>query len=157
MSRERQSVKDTKALGFVTRRVGRRSPIFRDGFTLVELLVVIAVIGILASLLLAALSRAKAKAYNVQCLNNLRQLGIRFKMVVDSDGGRLTFYNYGAKEPSPPELYAQTAQFAFMSKEWGRPNQGWVCPAARESAFNGWTRIPPENPGSVATAWSFDG
>jgi len=57
------------------------------GFTLVELLTVIAIIAILASLLFPVFTRAKAAAKKTQCISNLRQIGAAIEMYEsDSDG-----------------------------------------------------------------------
>ncbi len=61
----------------------------RAGFTLIELLIVIAIIGILASLLLPALAGAKAKAQGIKCLGNLKQLQLAWILYANDHEGRL--------------------------------------------------------------------
>lgn len=55
----------------------------KSGFTLIELLVVIAIIAILAAILFPVLTSAKEKGKQVACLNNMKQLGMGFRMYLD--------------------------------------------------------------------------
>jgi len=73
------------------------SPRARQGFTLVELLVVVAIIAILASLLVSAIVRARGSGRQIFCENNLRQLGLAWIVYAQDNNDRLA-YNLGGTE-----------------------------------------------------------
>src|SRR4051794_40317871 len=62
---------------------------FRSAFTLMEILVVISIISILASLLLPVLASGKSKGQRVACFNNLKQLGVSAQMYSADNDGKL--------------------------------------------------------------------
>lgn len=74
----------------------------RLGFTLVELLVVIGIIALLISILLPSLNRARESAKAVQCMSNLRQIGLAFHSYTAESKGRFPQYNIGVFDGSVP-------------------------------------------------------
>ena len=78
----------------------------KRGFSLVELLVVIAIIAVLAALVFPALSRAKAKAQGIACLNNLKQLTLAWDMYAHDNNDVLVpnnppnYWPYGKLGPT---------------------------------------------------------
>jgi prepilin-type N-terminal cleavage/methylation domain-containing protein/prepilin-type processing-associated H-X9-DG protein len=90
------------------------------GFTLVELLVVITIIGVLIALLLPAVQAARETARSMQCKNNLHQIGVALDMYIDSQGINGTF-------PIAAEMYWYPSNKAA--------HYHWVSLAAAISPF----------------------
>jgi prepilin-type N-terminal cleavage/methylation domain-containing protein/prepilin-type processing-associated H-X9-DG protein len=88
------------------RRVSTQGPLSLAhpyvAFTLIELLVVIAIIAILAGLLLPSMARAKGKAYNIACVNQLRQLGIATRLYSEDNNNRLPSAEILPTQPIDP-------------------------------------------------------
>ena len=68
----------------------------RAGFTLVELLVVVAMVGLLATMLAPTMARTQPNTAAFQCQNNLRQLAFAWKMYADDNNGSLVYNGDGA-------------------------------------------------------------
>ena len=122
----------------------------RRGFTLIELLVVVAIIAILAATLLTVLAQARERGRAAQCLSNLRQWGIAFRMYADDNNDYLPRRGQGvqtlAQIDRPTDWFnALPPYFSLSSFEMMVSNK--MVPAAHtQSVF-----ICPsaENPGGT--------
>ena len=120
------------------------------GFTLVELLVVLAIIGILASLLLPALAKSKPRAQRIACLGNLHQVGVAFHLFAhDHDGAfpmGVKTNSGGVNELVPPGVaFAEMPEvFSAMTFELSTPKI-LVCPSDTRRPVENFARLAPEH------------
>lgn len=105
-------------------------------FTLVELLVVVAILGILAALLFPALAAAKQRARAAVCKNHLRQMGQALAMYVHDNTGKYPFYlgptgpaygdAIGTEGRAAGLVYWSSKLFPYYPVNW--TNSGYRCP-----------------------------
>ena len=124
----------------------------RRGFTLIELLVVIGIIGVLLSIMLTSLSRAREAAKRTTCLSNLRTLGQSMFAYANAHKDRLPNGN-------PPYLFvdyagANRVMTAFNAEFVKEPRVFW-CPSDRDPPPDQIATADPLLPNSARVSYDF--
>jgi prepilin-type N-terminal cleavage/methylation domain-containing protein len=110
------------------------------GFSLVEILVVVAVIGLLTSIILPALGRARGQAHVITCRANLRSLGVASLMYAQDNAGRLPV---DTAKLGPSHQSGYTGQWIsnphtelmILLKSYVQNPKAYYCPACRNEPY----------------------
>jgi len=118
----------------------------KKGFTLIELLVVVAIIAILAAMLLPALSKAREKARNALCINNLKQIGLAVHMYINDYHGLLPYRPATPWAGGPYALPYRLFKYGYL-----KDGKVWFCPnfARTRYKINFWPPTKPPGPDEV--------
>lgn len=111
----------------------------RDAFTLMELLLVFAIIGILVALLMTEVAQAKAGAKQIQCANNVRQLGLASQEFRTDHGSYPVFLDPSEHSQDRYWKNALGYEMNIHHNVDYYPKGVWHCPAAHRPSNPAWT------------------
>ncbi|HTH49182.1 MAG TPA: type II secretion system protein [Candidatus Limnocylindria bacterium] len=106
-------------------------PMSRRAFTLIELLLVMAVIAVLAGLLLPTLGGVTERGRSTACLSNLRQIGIGLRLYLDENGNRMPVMQNRSRNTN---LVVTNAIYDVLGRQLGNPGV-LHCPSDRQRYF----------------------
>lgn len=100
----------------------------RQGFTLVEMLVVIGIIAVLGAILFPVYSQARENGRKANCLSNLRQIGQAVRMYSEDSGGFLPIANSQPSVDGPPSI-------ADVLSSYSRDSRIFRCPSDKSGKW----------------------